>query len=188
MIKCNCRPRLSLFGDVHKVNCTCNYMRLSGFYSSDEVCWSSLNQFVRSQCWSHRSRLITRISRRICKFNNTCNYMRLSGFYLSDAVCRSSLNQFVRSQCWSHRSRLITRISRQICKFSNIWNWTGLEQLETPHNFLDTPNKVIVQSGDVQKAGVLGGIRLDPKRPQDQEIPRVPLAIWKSRLISFIHF
>ena len=82
----------------------------------------------------------------------------------------------------------LTRISRQICKFSNTWNWTGLEQLETPHNFLDTPNKLIVQSGDVQKAGVLGGVRLDPEQPQDQEIPRVPPAIWKSRLISFIHF
>ena len=41
---------------------------------------------------------------------------------------------------------------------------------------------------DVQKAGVLGGVRSDPERPQDQEILRVPPVIWKSRLISFIHF
>ena len=52
--------------------------------------------------------------------------------------------------------------------------------------FLDAPNEVIVQRGDAQKSGVLGGTRPDPDRVQDQEIPYVPLAIRKSRLISFI--
>ena len=30
-----------------------------------------------SQCWSHQSRLIARISRQICKFSNTCNCSQL---------------------------------------------------------------------------------------------------------------
>ena len=64
-----------------------------------------------------------------------------------------------------------------------------MDQVGTIRNspqFLDTPNEVIVQRSDVQKARVLGGVRPDPDRVQDQEIPCVPPAIRKSRLISFI--
>ena len=39
------------------------------------------------------------------------------------------------------------------------WNCNQLEQLWTPSESLETPNEIIVHLGDVQKAGVLAGVR-----------------------------